>query len=191
MGFWTKSRLIFNCVRHNAKASIRQIASQTGLSKSSVHRLSKAMERRHSHPESWFWETQEGRCWSIRLVVAVLYLFGFKRGVGAETMSEFFAYLHLDQHVGCSPSTLRLIMEQLEHLILETTAEWEREGICEGQIGPIVGAVDETFLQRMMLVFIDLVSGYVLHEEVADDRTYETWYSRVKTRLEPIRTRVL
>jgi len=191
MGFWTKSLLIFNCFRNNAKASIRQIASQTGLSKSSVHRLSKAMERRHSHPESWFWETQEGRCWLIRLVVAILYLFGLKRGVGAETMSELFAYLHLDQHIGCSPSTLRIIMEQLEHLILETTAEWEREGICEGQIGPIVGAVDETFLQRMMLVFIDLVSGYVLHEEVADDRTYETWYSRVKTRLELIRMRVL
>jgi hypothetical protein len=189
--FWTKSLLIFNFFRNNAKASIRQIASQTGLSKSSVHRLSKAMERRHGHPESWFWETQEGRRWLIRLVVAVLYLFGLKRGVGAETMGKFFVYLHLDQHVGCSPSTLRTTMEQLEHLILATTTQWEREGIAEGQIGPIVGAVDETFLQRMMLVFIDLVSGYVLHEEVADDRTYETWSSRVKTRLEPIRTRVL
>jgi hypothetical protein len=41
----------------------------------------------------------------------------------------------------------------------------------------------------MILAFIDLVSGYVLHEEVADDRTYETWYIRFKTRLEPIRTR--
>jgi hypothetical protein len=191
MGFWTKSLLIFNWFRDNAKASIRHIASQIGLSKSSVHRLSKAIERRNGHAESWFWETQEGRRWLIRLVVAVLYLFGLKRGVGAETMSEFFASLHLEQHVGCSPSTLRMLMEQLEHLILETTAGWEREGIDEGQIGPIVGAVDETFLQRMMLVFMDLVSGYVLHEEVADDRTYETWSSRVKMRLEPIQTRVL
>jgi hypothetical protein len=43
----------------------------------------------------------------------------------------------------------------------------------------------------MMLVFMDLVSGYILLEEVADDRTYETWYDRVKTRLEPMKTRVL
>jgi hypothetical protein len=42
-----------------------------------------------------------------------------------------------------------------------------------------------------MLVFMDLVSGYILFEEVADDRTYETWYGRVKARLAPMKTRVL
>ncbi len=60
MGFWTKSRLIFNSFRDNAKASIRQVARQTGLSKSSVHRLSQPMERRNGGPASWFWETEEG-----------------------------------------------------------------------------------------------------------------------------------
>ena len=191
MGFWTKSRLIFNSFRDNAKASIRQVALQTGLSKSSVHRLGQAMARRNHHPESWFWETEEGRQWLIRLVVAVLYHFGLKRGVGAETMSAFFACLHLEQHVGCSPSTLRAVMDKLETLILETTEAWEREGIAQAQMGPIVGAVDETFLQRMMLVFMDLVSGYILLEETADDRSYETWYERVRARLEPMKTHVL
>jgi len=191
MGFWTKSRLIFNAFRDNAMASIRQVACQTGLSKSSVHRLGRAMDRRNGHPESWFWETEEGHRWLIRLVVAVLYHFGLKRGVGAETMRVFFVCLHLEQHVGCSPSTLRAVMEKLEHLILETTEALEREGIAKGQMGPIVGSVDETFLERMMLVFMDLVSGYILLEEVADDRTYETWYGRVKARLQPMKTQVL
>ena len=119
------------------------------------------MAGRNQHPESWLWETEEGGRWLIRLVIAVLYYFGLKRGVGAETMSAFLMALHLEQHIGCSPNTLRAVMEQLEPLILETTAGWEREGIAQGQIGPIVGSVDETFLQRMMLVFMDLVSGYV------------------------------
>jgi hypothetical protein len=101
-------------------------------------------------------------------------------------MRAFFVSLHLEQQVGCSPSTLRAVMEQLEALILETTEAWEREGITQGQIGPIVGTVDETFLQRMMWVFMDLISGYVLLEEVATDRTYETWYERVTARLEPV-----
>ena len=48
-----------------------------------------------------------GRNWLIRLVVATLLVFGLKRGVGAETLSEFFARLHLEAHVGCSPSALR------------------------------------------------------------------------------------
>jgi hypothetical protein len=191
MGFWTKSRLIFNVFRDHAKASIRQVALQTGLSKSSVHRLRQAMAGRNQHPESWFWETQEGRRWFIRFVVAVLYHFGLKRGVGAETMSAFFACLHLEHHAGCSPSTLRAVMDKLESLILETTEAWEREGIAEAQMGPIVGAVDETFLQRMMLVFMDLVSGYIFLEETADDRSYDTWYARVSTRLKPMPTHVL
>ena len=159
MGFWTKSRLLFNSFRDNAKASIRQVARQTGLSKSSVHRLGQAMARRNQHPESWFWETEDGHRWFIRLLVAVLYVFGLKRGVGTETLSEFFACLRLEQHVGCSPSTLRAVTEKLALLILATTEAWEREGIAQGQIGPMVGSVDETFLERMMLVFMDLVSG--------------------------------
>src|SRR5918995_4098255 len=135
MAFWTKSHLIFNAFRDNAKASIRQVARQTGLSKSSVHRLGQAMARRNQRPESWFWETEDGRRWLIRLVIAVLYVFGLKRGVGAETMSAFFACLHVEQHVGCSPTTLRTLMEQIESLILETSAAWERGGIGQGQIG--------------------------------------------------------
>src|SRR6266498_4160865 len=91
MGFWDKSLRIFNCLCDNGRQGIRRIAQQTGLPKSSVHRLTQAMERRGGHPESWLWETEEGRRWFIRLLVAVLYVFGLKRGVGAETMSEFFA----------------------------------------------------------------------------------------------------
>ena len=177
-----KSRLIFNSFCDNAKQSIRQVAHQTGFSKSSVHRLKQAMERRDRHPESWLWETEEGYRWLLRLVVAALFTFGLKRGVGAETISEFFGRLRLEAHIGSSPSALRRIMEALEAVLLETAATWEHEGVAAGEIRPIIGAVDETFLERMMLVFIDLVSGSLLFEEVAEDRTYDTWYALVEAR---------
>ena len=102
MGFWAKSLRIFNSFCDNAKQSIRQVAQQTGLSKSSVHRLKQAMERRDNHPESWWWETEEGRHWFTRLIVATLSLFGLKRGVGVDTISEFFTRLRLETQVGCS-----------------------------------------------------------------------------------------
>ncbi|MDQ3960839.1 MAG: DUF6399 domain-containing protein [Pseudomonadota bacterium] len=191
MGFWAKSRLIFNSFRDHAKASIRQVAAQTGLSKSSVHRLGQAMARRGRHPESWLWETAEGRSWLIRLVVATLFIFGLKRGVGAETISEFFGRLRLEAHVGCSPSALRGVMQGLEGAILETTSTWEHDGVAHGEIRPIVGAVDETFLQRLMLVLVDLTSGYLLVEEVAGDRTYDTWHGLVKARLKTLGVGVL
>src|SRR3989440_9354990 len=183
MGLWAKSVRIFNSIREHGQQSIRRLAERTGLSKSSVHRHLQAAGRRDRSPEAWLWETPEGRHWLIRLVVATLYTFGLKRGVGAETISEFFDRLHLETHVGCSPSALRGMMHVLEQAILETATAWEHEGVAAGEVRPIIGAVDETFLERMMLVFMDLVSGYLLFEEVAEDRTYTTWYALVEARL--------
>jgi hypothetical protein len=191
MGLWGKSLRIFNAIRANGKQSIRRLAERTGLSKSSVHRHTQAMARRDRHPESWWWETAEGRDWLIRLVVATRFIFGLKRGVGAETLREFFGRLRLEAHVGCSPSALRGVMHALEQVILETAAAWEHEGIAHGERRPIIGAVDETFLERMLLVFMDLASGYLVVEEVAEARTYDTWYALVKARLETLGVSVL
>ena len=156
MGLWAKSVVIINSIREHGKPSIRNLADRTGLSKSSVHRHLQAMDRRDRYPESSLWETEAGRAWLIRLVVATLFIFGLKRGVGAETLSEFFSRLPLEAQVGCSPSALRTMMSTLERFILEIAAAWEKEGIDHGDIRPVIGAVDETFLQRMMLVFMDL-----------------------------------
>jgi hypothetical protein len=191
MGLWAKSVRICNALREHGKQSIRSLADRTGLSKSSVHRHLQAMDHRDRYPESSFWETEAGRTWLIRLVVATLFVFGLKRGVGAETLSEFLGCLRLDSHVGCSPSALRHVMHRLERLLIETAAAWEKEGIAHGEIRPVIGAVDETFLQRMMLVFMDLATGYLLMEEVATDRSFGTWYDRANDRLTTFGAEVL
>jgi Family of unknown function (DUF6399)/IclR helix-turn-helix domain len=188
---WAKSTVIFNAIREYGKQSIRRLADRTGLSKSSVHRHLQAMDRRDRSPESSLWETPAGRAWLIRLVVATLFVFGFKRGVGAETLSEFFSRLRLEGHVGCSPSALRSVLHTLERLLLDTAVAWEKEGIAHGEIRPVIGAVDETFLQRMMLVCMDLATGYVLMEEVAADRSYATWFDRANARLTTFGTEML
>src|SRR5918912_1203764 len=162
MGLWGKSVVIFNTIREHGKQSIRRLADRIGLSKSSVHRHLQAIDRRDRYPESSLWETEPGRAWLIRLVVATLFVFGLKRGVGAETLSEFFSRRHLEAHVGCSPSALRTVMHTLERIILDTAAAWEKDGIAYGEIRPVIGAVDETFLQRMLLMFMDTATGYLL-----------------------------
>jgi IclR helix-turn-helix domain len=183
MKFWEKSRRIFKCLGDTGRQGVRRIALQTGLSKSSVHRLTQAMGRRRVHPESWMWETEEGRHWLTRLVVATLYTFGLKRGVGVDTMSEFFARLRLEKQVGCSPSALRSVMHALEAALLETAGVWEQDACAGNEVREIIGAVDETCLEQMMLVFMDLRTGYLLHEDVAEDRTYATWKAVVDERL--------
>ena len=92
---------------------------------------------------------------------------------------------------GARPAPCEASCTRWSTRILETAAAWEKEGIAHGEIRPIIGAVDETFLQRMMLVFMDLASGYLLMEEVAADRSYDTWYALVKARLKTLGTEVL
>jgi len=190
MGFWDKSLQICKCLCANAQQSVRHVAERTGFSKSSVHRLTQAMERRKGHPESWLWETEDGRRWLTRLVVATLYTFGLKRGVGVDTISEFFSRLHLATQLGSSPGAFRRLMQALEQTIVATGQAWEKEGTAGGDLLEIIGAVDETFLEQMFLVFLDLPSGYVLLEAAAADRSYATWKALVDTRLEALGARV-
>jgi len=183
MGFWEKSLWIFTSLCEAGTQSVRHLAQQTGLSKSSAHRLQQALERRNCHPESWLWETEEGRRWLTRLVVATLYIFGLKRGVGVETISEFFARLHLATSIGSSPSALRGVMQALAQIILETGQAWEQNATAGGEVPEIIGAVDETFLEHLLLVFLDLPTGYILLEEAVEDRSYATWKALVDQRL--------
>src|SRR4029453_1856820 len=179
MTFWAKSLRVFNCLWENGTQSVRRIAHKTGFSKSSVHRLQQAIARRGCHPESWLGETENGRGWLTRLVVATLYTFGLKRGVGVETISEFFARLRLQTQVGCSPTALRGVMQTLEGVLLEIAQAWEQDGTAHGEVREIIGAVDETFLEQMMLVFLDVPTRYIVLEATAEDRSYATWKALV------------
>jgi hypothetical protein len=66
-------------------------------------------------------------------------------------------------------------MQTLETALLETAEAWEQDSWADGEMREIIGAVDETFLERMMLVCMDLRTEYLLLEEITDDRTYTTW----------------
>jgi len=82
-------------------------------------------------------------------------------------------------------------MEALVDAIVETTQGWEQDGVAEGEVREIIGAVDETFLAQMILVFQDVSTGYIVQEEVADERTYATWKTWVDERLQALGTSVL
>jgi Family of unknown function (DUF6399) len=185
MRFWSKSVRIFNAIRAHGTQSMRPLARHTGLSNSSVHRHPQAMALRDQHPESWWWETPEGRNWLIRRVGAVWFLFGLKRGVGADTLSEFCARLPLETPIGGAPSALRSVMDTWERILLETAAAWEQQGMAHGARRPSIGAVDATCLPRMRRVCMDLARGSLWVEAGAVDRPDDTWHGVVKARRKP------
>lgn len=82
-------------------------------------------------------------------------------------------------------------MEALVVTRVETAQGWEQEGVAGGEVRESIGAVDETFLAQMILVFQDVPTGYMVQEEVADDRTYATWKALVDERLQALGTSVL
>jgi hypothetical protein len=65
-------------------------------------------------------------------------------------------------------------MQALAAAILETAGPWEQDGQTRGEVREIIGAVDATFLERLLLVFMALATGSLVLAEVADDRTYAT-----------------
>ncbi len=157
-----------------------------------MDRHKKTIERRNCHPESWFWETEEGQKWLNLLVVAILYEFAVGEGVGAGKLSSFFKRIRLEKHVGSSPTALLNQIRRLECLLSDYQQVHEEQQRQSGICRDVVAGGDETFFKDlMMLVLMDLPSGYLLMEEVAEERSYETWNERAQNRLDQLGVRVV
>jgi len=119
------------------------------------------------------------------LVFATLYIFGLKSGVGADTLSQFFKLIRIDTHVGVSASALRTQMQLMESLLPQFQASCEQ--MIEKQPIKITAGLDETFFgDFIILVLMDLRSGYLLLEEITEDRCFDTWYEKTTPRLEQL-----
>ena len=183
---------IFAHVAEFGRRSIRTIGEALEMSKDKVARGLAAIDKRDKHPESHVWETAEGQAWLRLLVMATIYTFGLKGNQGAERMSEFFKLIRLDGHVGVSPSSLRNIRREMEDALIEFQRIQEAQQREAGtESCEIVASGDETwFNDDMTLVLMDLVSGYLIVEEEAEDRSYETWNAKAQARLKELGLRV-
>jgi len=72
--------------------------------------------------------------------------------------------------------------------MLETAAAWEQAGIAAGEGREMMGAMDETCLEPMILVCQEVPPGYIVQEEVADERTSAPWQAVVDARLTALGT---
>jgi hypothetical protein len=170
---------------------VRRIAEVTGLSKDSVARGLAAMTKRNKNPESHLWETEEGKAWLHRMAPATVYVFGIKGNQGGERISEFFKRIGVDTHIAASPTAVRNMKREVEELLADFQQEQEAQQAEKGEIRDIVAGGDETFFDdKILLVLMDLPSGYLVMEEEADDRSYDTWEAKVKPRLQQLGLRV-
>lgn len=174
---------IFAVIGINGGASLRQIAAATGFSKSSVHRHLQAMAARQQQPGGALWELESGQQWLRVLVCAVVYLFGVQQGIGNERLSEFFHLVHLERHIGVSPTAIAGIRALLEQQILDYHDFQQAALATSGVSVEICAGADETFFEQMVLVLLDLASGYIFVETLATNRRYDTWLQTVQAAL--------
>ena len=176
---------IYSLYREGVPRSLRQLAKASGCSKSGAQRHIKAIEQRDQYPESLFWESEEGHVWLRLLVFASIFNFGIRGGIGAESLSGFFYMIRIGTHVGVSPSAIRERLRQMEQLLPEFQRMCEKEFPKEPR--KVTVAMDETFFgQFLILVMMDLHSGYLVLEDVAENRSYDTWYEKMAPRLQSL-----
>lgn len=168
---------------NKGKQSLRAIGRAIDRPKSTVHRHLKSQASRDQHPESYLWETEAGEAWLRRLVLAVMFTFGMQHGIGADALSRFFRQIRIDTHVGVSSTAMLGLLTRMENLLIYF------QDFCEQSLPPgtrkAVLAMDETFFGCLLiLVLMDLSSGYLLLESIGDDRSFDTWLNQAKPRLE-------
>ena len=194
MGLPQRCQEVYQAMSELGIKSVRALARAINISKSSVHRIRQRIESRQQHRESYFWETPEGYEWLKLLVFATIYIFGIKQGIGSEVLSEFFHLLRLNRQIGVSPTALRRLEAQMRSMILTYQQEQNQQlKLTPVQLEIIAGA-DETFfpgLPGIVLVLMDLVSGYILLESKTSDRKYPTWFEQVQAALSQIGATVL
>jgi hypothetical protein len=166
---------IFAFFQRAPQGTVREAADAVGISKSGAHRHKQAIARRNQYPESWLWETDVGYRWLIRFVCATIYMFGIRGGMGVRALSEFFHLVRVDTHLGVSPSSLCRLVARIEDVMLayKERHEQPRKGLAQ-----VIAGADETFFDQIILVVVELSSGYILLEESAEDRTFPTWNER-------------
>lgn len=181
---------VFQALARPGQRTVRAIAQAIGVSKSSVHRHQQAMARRNQYPESGLWESPMGAQWLKLLVLATVFEFCFKRGVGCESLSEFFQLLHLERHVGISVASLQQLRAQMEEQILEYQRLQQAQLAAAQSPIEICASVDETFFDQVVLVMLDLASGFILVEAITEDCRYETWQQQTQQALSQLGLKV-
>jgi hypothetical protein len=172
MNFAKKVINTFEKIKKIGKQSIAKLSHLINNSKSSTHRQIKTINSRSSHVCSELFQTEAGSDWMIRLILAVLFIFGLKFNIGADTLAIFFSLIGLDIYVGLSAASINRLEIHARGLLKKYEAELQPTLDKLSSEKDLLGGADETFFKRfMVIVFMDLPSGFLFNETFAKDRT--------------------
>lgn len=178
MSFAYRVRRVAAVILENSARTVRDVANEINISKSSAHRHVVNQKKRVTSVGHTFFETDEGYQFIRRLVLVVLFIFGLKCGVGADEISLFFSMLLLTEYVASSASNLRKVETQMRELISKYGDEMMKKVLTVCQNKELHLGGDETFFGKdIFLLLMELQSGFIFTEQLVQDRESKTWIS--------------
>jgi hypothetical protein len=145
--------------------SYRLASAELGIPKSTIHHHDQRLAKRNKEVESVFWNSEPGQNFLKRLIVSAIYTFGIKGGIGAGRIEEFMQQIKVSSHAGVSRSSIYRLTLEIEASILRYK-ELQEQKLTETAATQlehleVVLGLDETWLDRMLLVCQELSSGYL------------------------------
>ena len=162
------------------KKSVANIGDEFNISTDSVRRRLKKLQSRKHHPCAASFETEAGLKWVNLLVILTIFYFGIKSNVGADVISEFLYMMGIGLYVGVSSGSIKRSEQRMDKFMKSFGIK--QDAIFEplAKDIDIHAGGDETYFKDFnILVFMDLVSGFILKEDIKSDRKLATWQDTV------------
>lgn len=148
----------------NQKARLKDISEATGAPISTVAYQENRTKKRIASSGTDQWETAWGQNFLKRMIISVIYTFGIKGGVGSQRISEHLGHLQIEGVAAVSQSSIYRLTDEIISNILwykqlqeEGLEQESQETMRELEV---VLGIDETWIDEMLLICQDLISGY-------------------------------
>ena len=193
-----RSRLERAQQRETARARLavgqpqRQVAADLGLARSTLQDWCKPAPIGAAPAVlAAFVETPEGVQWLHRLVLAAHFTITLQGGAGVRVVCQFLELSGLSAFVGASYGIRQGFNAALEEAVVAVARE-QRAALAVGMAQRSVTVCeDETFHPQICLVALEPVSGFLLLEQYAADRTAATWTQALQAALVGLNVEVI
>ena len=154
----------------------RKQAEQLGISRGRLRHWQKR-QKSNGAPlqEVAFFESPAGLDLLHRVLVAAHMTITLRGSGGVRQVCEFLELSGLSRHAASSYGCQRELNARLEELVVEYGRQ-QRAALSQGMPArQITVGEDETYHPQTCLVSLEPVSGFILLEQYADDRSADTW----------------
>ena len=175
--------------------TFQQVSADLGIARSTLQDWHQAKEAQLAAalPADFaaFVATPEGVGWLHRMVLAAHFAITLRGGAGVRVVCEFLELSGLSAVVGASYGSQQALNAAMETAVVDLAKE-QRTALAEGMAPRRITALeDETFHPATCLVSLEPVSGFILLEQYAKNRSADTWTESLRAALDGLKVEVI